>query len=34
MDAEFTERCLPRSLLEWVCKTEQINLNNVFIIIT
>ena len=30
----FTERCLPRSLLEWVSKTEQINLNNVCTIIT
>ena len=29
MDAEFTEICLPRNLLEWVSKIEQINLNNV-----
>jgi len=34
MDAEFTEICLPRSLLEWVSKTEQINLNHVCTIIT
>ncbi|KAL5124619.1 Dynein heavy chain [Glycine soja] len=29
MNAEFTKRCLLESLLEWVNKTEQINLNNV-----
>ena len=34
MDAEFTKRCLLRSLLEWVSKNEQINLNNVCTIIT
>lgn len=26
MDVEFTKRCLPRNLLEWVSKTKQINL--------
>ena len=34
MDVEFTKRCLPTSLFEWVSKTEQINLNNVCTIIT
>ena len=30
----FTERCLPRSLIEWGSKIEQINLNNICTIIT
>ena len=33
-DAEFTKRCVPRSLLEWVRKIEQINFNHVCFIIT